>query len=115
MHTVRMVQQTVYTLLTDRFCTYCGSKGIYEERDHDGADTYCTSCDRLPDDLNNHDDTLAALRRGDPEVIDRLEWNEELTDSEYAIHQAMQNLTRSMGRDLYGDSPWTTYVKKEEE
>lgn len=99
---VKRIRQTIYTHLPTRFCTHCGSKGVYAVLDWE-EDLYCLHCEASqPHTLYNPDFTLPALLRGEAEVIDRVETEEEITELEDYIERCTARLYADFDRSIFG-------------
>ena len=87
----------VFHHLSDRYCTYCGGKGVYEPGDDWGDSVYCFHCEaQQPYDIYDPDRTLPALKRGDAEVVDFKEdiKYEEISELSYKFELDINNALR---------------------
>ena len=97
----------IFNHMPDRFCTYCGAKGIYNQEHDYTYETHCMACDKGPARLYDADSSLPKLLAGESQVIDFKEdiRYEEITEQHHELEQsvvrAMNNMARSLSPTLY--------------
>lgn len=109
---VKRSSQITYRLLPERFCTYCGAKGIYEDDVEDyysGNGEFCFHCgENRPMGIRDQT-TLPRFLANEPTVIDRIEWESEVTEFEHLFENHMRNVAAMMVEDALKPVPNVTW------
>jgi hypothetical protein len=105
---VKRSAQTTYTLLPERFCTYCGAVGIYEDDMDDyyqGNGTFCFRCSEARPLTLRDAGSLPKLLAGEAVVVDRVEWETEEDELTVAFENYMHKVAASMVEAMLEDGP----------
>lgn len=105
---VKRHRQTTYYYLPDRYCTFCGTKGIYECYLYDEDPVFCFACEvHQPAELNDPDHSLPLFAARAEKVVDRKEWTELMSkrvhEFDKIIEDKMCAVNRILALSLYGD------------
>jgi hypothetical protein len=105
---VKRHQQQTFTYLDERFCSHCGTKGVYKNGCDEHEELYCFACnDSRPYMIYDADHTLPKLMAREPKVVDARVWEAEISPLEKLVEDSFAALSRKMSDDLYSAPPST--------